>query len=355
MAVRAAVLVDRHGRKARFAARNASRGARRLRHSLGTECQTKRLGCCSPAPAAWTPTASPSGRSPWASAAFLLVRRDPLAAARGRDPGLLREPPAARRALLDTVFEERGGAPLHFLLAHAVDRPGRGSSPCAGSLGRLRGRKRPRDRRARGPRLTDRRTAVTRPLSPPRAGRLSTTGSTRGCTRLPVHERAVVPAAPAGARAAGWRPWVWWGWRRSRRSRPSPTASSSSSSDGFVLARRHLQLRAGPARARSPSPTVTLAAVPLWLGYRVLATGSTSASHGVKRLELGVAARRARLPRAHVPATSASAGAPGRRRPDDRAGGLARPSPGRGHTDAAHRLRLPRPDGRLILAHSLGS
>ena len=131
--------------------------------------------------------------------------------------------------MLETVLGERGGAPLHYLLAYLAGLVDPGltslrlisvafavaSVPVIAAL---------------VARLTDRRTALLATLSSPRrAGRPSTTASTGGCTASSC-SRARSPfcsssARSSGARAVAGRP----GRRRRSRSSPrSPTACSSS-------------------------------------------------------------------------------------------------------------------------------
>ena len=84
--------------------------------------------------------------------------------------------------LFQVVLEERGGAPLHFLLAWAIAHLGLGLEGLRHPLGRVRGRE-PAGRRrcsARGSPAGGRRSS--RRCSWRRAGRSSSTASTDGCT-----------------------------------------------------------------------------------------------------------------------------------------------------------------------------
>ena len=61
-----------------------------------------------------------------ATFAFLLVQLNGVAAARGRDAAAVRRPAARSATCFGTVLGERGGAPLHFLLAWVVAHLGGG-------------------------------------------------------------------------------------------------------------------------------------------------------------------------------------------------------------------------------------
>ena len=178
----------------------------------------------------------------------------------------------------DTVVGERGGAPLHYLLAHL-----------AGLLDPARGL---RLLSSRSPwrslpvvaalvaRLADRRTALVAALLVAASWTTHLHGDLRADVRpLPPHDRALVPPPPARARAATARPLAPGRRRPSRRSRRSPTARSSSrrrSSTSPGSAAGRLAARRPPSRSR-PSLVLAGAALDRLLASRGSLRGGGSA------------------------------------------------------------------------------
>ena len=122
--------------------------------------------------------------------------------------------------LFQVVLEERGGAPLHFLLAWVVAHLGLRPRRSADALGALRRREPPGRRAARGAPRRARCNALIATVIVAASWTFLFHGDLRPDVQpLPLHERALVSRAAARARA--WRTGGRGRSGRSRSSRPS--------------------------------------------------------------------------------------------------------------------------------------
>jgi hypothetical protein len=189
--------------------------------------------------------------------------------------------------LFSTVFEERGGAPLHFLLAHAVESVWSGLLPlrlisvafAVASIPVIA---------ALAARLTDRRTALVATTIAAASWMTIYHGIYARMYALFLFTSALSFLLLLRAlERRGWSPWLWWGLATLGAIAAQPYGLFVLVICAlFVLLRRIWSSE--PARPALISiAAVTLAAVPLWLVYRVLAnrfdvgvTGSSGSKLG---------------------------------------------------------------------------
>jgi hypothetical protein len=189
--------------------------------------------------------------------------------------------------LFSTVFEERGGAPLHFLLAHAVESVWSGLLPlrlisvafAVASIPVIA---------ALAARLTDRRTALVATAIAAASWMAIYHGIYARMYALFLFTSALSFLLLLRAlERRGWTPWLWWG-----LATLSAIATQPYGVFVLVICALFVLLRriwsSEPVRpALVAIAAVTLAAVPLWLVYRVLAnrfdvgvTGSSGSKLG---------------------------------------------------------------------------
>ena len=197
--------------------------------------------------------------------AFLRPPADGLAAARGRDAGAVRRP-RHPRGRVEHVTRERGGAPLHFLLAWVVAHLGGGLGEDAPRLGVFAVGEPPARRAPRSPARRPHGAGLSPPRSSPAAGCCSSTAIyarmyslflflsplsflllLRALDRAPVAGVGGVGGrSPARRRSAS----VW----RARVRGTGCRSSSSHDATGFDGRRVAFGVGARPAAPRSGSP-----------------------------------------------------------------------------------------------------
>ena len=189
--------------------------------------------------------------------------------------------------LFSTVFEERGGAPLHFLLAHAVGTVWSGLFPLrlisvvfavasVPVIAALAGR------------LTDRRTALIATAIAAASWMAIYHGIYARMYSLFLFTSALSFLLLLRAlERRGWTPWAWWGLATLAAIATQPYGVFLLVvAAAFVLIRRIWS--SSPVRpALLAIGAVTLAAVPLWLVYRVLADRFDVALTGESGSKLG--------------------------------------------------------------------
>jgi hypothetical protein len=189
--------------------------------------------------------------------------------------------------LFSTVFEERGGAPLHFLLAHALGTVWSGLFPLRLISGLFSVASVPVIA-ALAARLTDRRTALIATAIAAASWMAVYHGIYARMYSLFLFASALSFLLLLRAlERRGWRPWVWWGLATLAALATQPYGVFILViAAAFVLVRRIWS--SAPLRpALLAIGAVTLVAVPLWLVYRVLADRFDVALTGASGSKLG--------------------------------------------------------------------
>jgi Dolichyl-phosphate-mannose-protein mannosyltransferase len=189
--------------------------------------------------------------------------------------------------LFSTVFEERGGAPLHFLLAHTVESVWSGlfglrlisvafavaSVPVIGAL---------------ATRLTDRRTAFVATAVAAASWMAIYHGIYARMYSLFLFTSALsFLLLLRGLERRGWTPWIWWGLATLAAIATQPYGAFVLVICALFVLLRRIWSSAPVRPALVSIAAVTLAALPLWLVYRGLAnrfdvgvTGSSGSKLG---------------------------------------------------------------------------